>query len=185
MISKNKPKTMGQFLIDLTPLLDVVFILLIVILSFQDSYNKVADEKMAQAEELEQTAKDVLAENESHYEAVQQQLETYEQMYEYVNVITVFANYKPSNRKYRTLHVAVNSNDVWEKEINPSNEDVIWEECRKYIEGVLAGTGENPTIFAIKNEKMLYRDEQSILALYDALNIENKYERNYTETDNE
>ncbi len=204
---KNRPRTLGQFIIDLTPLLDVIFILLIVVLCFQDNYSKEADEKVAAAEQQEQIAvekaeqtektasekiaeirqetEDAMAANDSHYEAVQQQLEVYEQMYDYVNVVTVVASYKPSNRKDRTLHVEINAEDQWEREINPSNEDKVWAECQAHIESVLAGKTGMPTVFAIKNEKMLYRDEQSILELYDKLNIEDKFEKNYTETDDE
>ncbi len=196
MILKNKPKTVGQFIIDLTPLLDVIFILLIVVLSFQNTYSKQADEKIETAEKqaeerleeaakIEQTAKDAMAENNDHYETVQKQLETYEQMYDYVNVVTVFASYRPSNRKYRTLHVEINAREQWEREINPSNEDRIWDECRAYIEGVLGNSEGVPTIFAIKDEKMLYRDEQAILALYEDLNIKDKFEKNYSESDDE
>jgi hypothetical protein len=185
MMLKNKPKTLGQFIIDLTPLLDVIFILLIVVLSFQDNYSKLADEKLENAEKIEQTAKDAMAENNDHYETVQKQLETYEQMYDYVNVVTVFASYRPSNRKYRTLHVEINAREQWEREINPSNEDKIWDECRAYIEGVIGSNENKPTIFAIKDEKMLYRDEQAILSLYEDLNIKDKFEKNYSESDDE
>ncbi len=192
----NKPKTVGQFIIDLTPLLDVIFILLIVVLCFRDNYSKQADERVAEAEKTEaaaveqaeiaeKAAQDIVAENNSHYEAVQEQLEVYEQMYDYVNVVTVFASYKPSNRKYRTLHVEINAEEQWEREINPSNEDKVWDECRRHIESALADRTGIPTVFAIKNEKMLYRDEQSILELYDKLEIEDKFEKNYTETDDE
>lgn len=194
MTGKNKPKFL-EHIIDLTPLLDVIFILLIVVLCYQDSYLKKADEKVADAERTEQTAKeeaaeteksakDAIAETEGRYEAAREQLSTYEQIYDYVNVVSVYASYRPSNRKYRTLHVEINANGPWEKEINPSNEDRIWDECLAYIEDTLKDSA-CPTVFAIRNEKMLYRDEQAILELYDRLNIKDKYEKNYTETDDE
>ncbi len=182
---KNKPKTMGQFIIDLTPLLDVIFILLIVVLSFQNNYIKEADEKVEAAERVEEAANEAITINNDHYTAVQTQLETYEQLYDYVNVVTIFASYMPSNRKYRTLHVEINGNTQWEREINPSNEEKIWDECRTYIESTLSDKSGFPTVFAIRDEKMLYRDEQAILALYDDLDLPNKYEKNYLETDNE
>lgn len=182
---KNKPKTLGQFIIDLTPLLDVIFILLIVILTYQDDFGKKADEALLKAQEIEQQAKDDVAAAESSKNAVQEQLDTYENLYNSVNVVTIYASYVPSNRKYRTLHVQVNANDLWETEINPSNEERIWDECLNYIETEIAKKPGIPTIFSILDEQMLYRDEMSMLDLYDRLSIQDKYIKNNMETDNE
>lgn len=182
---KNQSFSLGQFLIDLTPLLDVIFILLIVVLTYQDGYIKDADDKKAEADKIVQMANDAKAKAESSNETAQEQLDTYANIHDYVNVVTVYASYTPSNIKYRTLHVEINNNDIWEKEINPSNEQRVWEECRTYIEEKLTGLSAMPTVFSIMNEKMLYRDEQAILSLYGDLNIENKFEKNYMETDDE
>ncbi len=182
---KKKPKTLGQFLIDLTPLLDVIFIMLIVVLAYQDNYSKKADTAYNQALQIEQEAKDQVAAAENSNLAAQEQLDTYEHIHDYVNVVTIYASYRPSNIKYRTLHVEINANDPWEKEINPSNEGRIWDECQEYIESELADKSGIPTVYSIRNEKMLYRDEQEILALYEKLNVQDKYEKNNTETDDE
>ena len=182
---KSKPKSLGQFIIDLTPLLDIIFILLIVVLAFQDDFSKETDAVYAQALKIEQEAKDRVSAAENRSAAAQEQLDTYEHIHDYVNVVTIYASYRPSNIKYRTLHVEINANGLWEREINPSNEDLVWDECRNYIETELAEKSGIPTVFSIVNEKMLYRDEQEILALYEKLNIQDKYEKNNTETDNE
>ena len=185
MVLNNKKKTPGQLIIDLTPLLDVIFILLIVVLSFQDNFIKQADEKTEAARSNAEKAEETVAQNEEHYAAVQQQLENYEQLYDFVNIVTIYAGYSPADRRYRTLHVVINGGEQWEKEINPSNEENVWAECKNYIESTLSGKAENPTVFSIKDEKMLYRDEQSILKLYEELNLPNKYEKNYMETEDE
>ncbi|MBO4373853.1 MAG: hypothetical protein J5829_01990 [Lachnospiraceae bacterium] len=182
---KNKPKSLGQFIIDLTPLLDVIFIVLIVVLSFQDDYSKVADDRYTQATQIEQKAKDDISAASASLATAEEHIDTYANMHDYVNVVTIYASYKPSNRKYRTLHVEINNADLWEKEINPSNEDRIWTECQSYIEGKLADNRDLPTVFSIMDEKMLYRDEQSVLSLYENLNIKDKYEKNNMEKDDE
>lgn len=185
MSLKSESKSIGEYIIDLTPLLDVIFILLIVVLCSQENHSRLADEKYAQAEKIELDAIDSKAEAEDYRNAVQKQLENYEQQFDYMNLVTIYASYKPSNRKYRTLRVMINGKEVWEEEINPSNEDTVWDKCQAYIEKSINGDSEIPTVFAISNEKMLYRDEEAILALYDRLDIKNKFERNYTETENE
>ncbi len=193
---KNTPKIMGQLLIDLTPLLDVIFILLLVVLTYESDFDKNAKNEMADAQQIRQEAtareqqvrleaNDAIAEAEGKRDAAQEQLDTYEHLYDSVNVVTIYASYKPSNRKFRTVHVQIGANSAWEKEINPSNEDAVWSECLSYIENQLAGSDGIPSLFSIKNEKMLYRDEQSIMSLYEKLNINDKYLKNYTETDDE
>lgn len=177
----NKTKNVGQLLIDLTPLLDVIFLMLIVVLSYQSNYSNKAEEVYDQAQQIEQDAKDMVADAESKKAVAQEQLDTYEKLDNYVNVITIYASYTPSNIKYRTLHVQINSEDIWEKEINPSNEKRVWEECQNYLESKLTNDSEIPTIFSIMDEKMLYRDEQEIYSLYGRLNIQNKYEKNNME----
>ena len=195
---KNTPKIMGQLLIDLTPLLDVIFILLLVVLTYESDFDKNAKNEMADAQQIRQEAtareqqvrleaNDAIAEAEGKRDAAQEQLDTYEHLYDSVNVVTIYASYKPSNRKFRTVHVQINAEKMWEKEINPSNEDNVWKDCQVYIETEIANNGNNPipTLFSVTNEKMLYRDEQSILSLYEKLNIQDKYLKNYTETDDE
>ena len=181
----NKTKTVGQLLIDLTPLLDVIFLMLIVVLSYQTNYSNNADEVYEKAQQIEQEAKDMVADAKSSNATAQEQLDTYEKLDNYVNVVTIYASYKPSNIKYRTLHVQINSEDIWEKEINPSNEKRVWEECQNYLESNLIKDSEIPTIFSIMDEKMLYRDEQEIYSLYGRLNIQNKYEKNNMEMNDE
>ena len=195
---KSKPNIIGQLLIDLTPLLDVIFIFLIVVLTFQEDFDKSADEKLTTAQQIEQNAnakieqneldvKDAIAEANGRTDTMQEQLDTYMHLYDSINVVTIYASYTPSNRKYRTVHVKINANEMWEKEINPSNEEAVWVECQKYIEDELANSSKLPipTLFSVSNEKMLYRDEQSIMSLYEKLNINDKYLKNYTETDDE
>ena len=50
MGKNKKPKTIGRLIIDLTPLLDVIFIVLIVVLAGQDTFNMEANQKFAEAE---------------------------------------------------------------------------------------------------------------------------------------
>ncbi len=182
---KNKPKSLGQFIIDLTPLLDVIFILLIVILTYQDDYSKKADEAFEEAQRIEQQAKEEVAAIDGINTTIKEQLDTYEHLYNSVNVVTIYADYEVTKRKYRILHVQVNANDLWEKEINPSNEENVWNECLDYIETELSKNTGIPTIFSILDEKMLYRDELSILDLYDKLDVQDKYIKNNMETEDE
>ena len=65
---RNKPKSIAQFIIDLTPLLDVIFILLIVVLSAQHN-NEQIEERYAEASEM----LDEATKKESRFEAMNEQ----------------------------------------------------------------------------------------------------------------
>ena len=147
-----------QVLIDLTPLLDVIFIILIVILSFQNKFEDDAEARILEAE-------DNMAAAESENRALSDHISSYENLDEYMNVVTIHADYVPSNRKYRTIRVLINS-DVKEIDLNPSNTEKAWEECKDYIVNNALLDAEKPVILSIENTSMLYRDELQIEALY-------------------
>ena len=178
MVRKEKKKSIGQYIIDLTPLLDVIFILLIVVLCYQDNFSSEARAEIAAADEKVADITDEKARTDGENTLLSQQLETYENLNNYVDVITIYSNYQPSNRKYRNVYVQINAGDVWEKELNPSNEKAVWSECKEYIEETLADNDEKPVVLSVKDEKMLYRDEQSIEKLYADLELKNKYVKN-------
>lgn len=173
----KKPKSIGQVLIDLTPLLDVIFILLIVVLSYQDNFSEKAEEQISQAEQYYTDAQDAVADAEAKTDTYKEQLENYANLNDYVNVVTIYASYEPSNRKYRTIHIAMNADDMKEIPLNPSNTSEAWAECKSCVEQVI--TDEAPTIISIKNEKMLYRDEESIIKMYESLEATNVYLKRY------
>lgn len=171
----NKRKTFGEFIIDLTPLLDVVFILLIVVLCFQENYSMDADARYEEAVQLEQ---DVITEKEKIEginATLQEQLETYEQILKYENVVAIYASPMPDDRTHRILHVEVNSNEPQTWEIKPGREEQVWLECKNYIESTLSDRTELYTIIKVANEKMLYRDYEKIRnEFFESLNIKYK-----------
>ena len=61
MGKNKKPKSIARLLIDLTPLLDAIFLVLIVVLAGQDNYNTEADKKYAEAEKYVSEILDISA----------------------------------------------------------------------------------------------------------------------------
>lgn len=173
----NKSRSIGQYIIDLTPLLDVIFILLMVVLCYSEDHIEGADKKFEEAQQIEQSAK-------ADMEAKNVQLQASEDS---VNSVVIYAYYDPSNRKRRTLSVIINTGEPVKWEINNTNQSRVWEDCKLYIEENLQKTDTVPTIISIpvKDEKMLYRDEVSIKDLYEKLNIKNKYLSDKAESNDE
>ena len=169
MGKNKKPRSLGRLLIDLTPLLDVIFIVLIVVLAGQDNYSTEADRKYAEAEKY---VKEVNAEN----SVLKEQMSTYSSLNEYFNVVTVYAAYSQENRKLRTIYIKVNTDEPITINLNPSNVSTAWAECRKYIEDKIKEDLSLPMILSINtnsDEKMLYRDEESIHSMF--MDLMNNY----------
>ena len=168
MNNKNK-KTIGQLLIDLTPLLDVIFIVLIVVLVGRDSYNAEADKKYADAEQYVSEADAKVAEMEAKNATYTEQMKAYGEISEYVYLITVYAGYNPANRKFRTIYLMINSDEPKQINLNPSTETDAWAECRTIIEGVIQKNENAQAVLSVStenSEKMLYRDEEAIYSIF-------------------
>lgn len=176
---RNRNKTLRQIIIDLTPLLDVVFILLIVVLSDQDNYRMQAEAKHDEVLQLEQTLKTENA-------TLQDQLDTYEQEQNYVNVVSIHADPLESNRKRRILSVRVNNDEPKTWELDPGREEQVWQKCKEYVEKILSGRTELYTIIKVDNATMLYRDYETIRnSFYESLDIPYKLLTDCMEIDDE
>ncbi len=162
MKKDKKEKSIGKILIDLTPLLDVVFIVLIVVFAGQKN-------KIAESESAKLAAQSSQAAIEAQNAVLDGQMANYEDVNAYFSLISVYAGFDPSNRVRRTVYIKVNDGDIKTVAINPSDADKRWEECEEYIEEVIGREDNLYTILSVNTvseEGMLYRDEQRILKMF-------------------
>lgn len=180
MMNRNK-KTLGQAVIDLTPLLDVVLLVLIVVLCSQSSQ---AGDASAAGQELI-TIQDTNNQLTNEIETLKEQLANFENESEYMNLITVSASFDKSNRKYRTIFLVVNGTEL-KYDLNPSNADAIWNVCRNKIAEIADADPDIPTLISIKDEGMLYRDVVAISDICREIGKEkNVFLKNYLESEND
>ncbi|MCR5329725.1 MAG: hypothetical protein K6E62_00865 [Lachnospiraceae bacterium] len=167
-MNRSRSKGIKQFIIDLTPLLDVIFILLIVVLANGTRSEELANEQFEEAMEVKSSAEQQVNAYKSHFEA-------YSDIDEYFSIITVSAGYHSDNRRERTISIKVNENDEIQFELNPVNQDDQWEKITQDIQKTISAKNDLPAILVlnIKNdEKMLYRDEEAIMRIFDGLKTE-------------
>lgn len=165
---RNKNKSIGRALIDLTPLLDVIFIFLVVVLCFNTNENEEAQAKLSEAKTKFEEAERIEEEAETKLGIMQDHLNNYAEDNDNISFVTIYAEYTPNDRKFRTIHVRVNEQEDYKIPLNPSNTDDAWTECKDYILKFV--DQEKPMMVSIMNTKMLYRDEQKIEHLIDELN---------------
>lgn len=172
MGKNKKPKSIGRLLIDLTPLLDVIFIVLIVVLAGRDTFNANVEQKYAEAEQVQSEAeqKQLEAEQEindmmTNVKTYESQLEVFEELNDQFNVIAVSTYYKLQDRTYRNVIVKTFGNEPVNMELNPSNSDKVWDQFKTIIENVVAEDESKETIISLKieeGEKTLYRDYEKM-----------------------
>ncbi|MBR4780133.1 MAG: hypothetical protein IK014_02095 [Lachnospiraceae bacterium] len=172
MGKNKKPKSIGRLLIDLTPLLDVIFIVLIVVLAGRDTFNANVEQKYAEAEQVQSEAeqKQIEAEQEindmmASVKTYESQLEVFEELNDQFNVIAVSTYYKLQDRTYRNVIVKTFGNEPVAMELNPSNSDKVWDQFKTIIEDVVKADETKETIISLKieeGEKTLYRDYEKM-----------------------
>lgn len=172
MGKNKKPKSIGRLLIDLTPLLDVIFIVLIVVLAGRDTFNANVEQKYAEAEQVQSEAeqKQIEAEQEindmmASVKTYESQLEVFEELNDQFNVIAVSTYYKLQDRTYRNVIVKTFGNEPVAMELNPSNSDKVWDRFKTIIEDVVKADETKETIISLKieeSEKTLYRDYEKM-----------------------
>ena len=172
MRKKGRSRTVRDLIIDLTPLLDVIFIMLIIVLANGDVFSQTAADQMEEARIESQNARQIKDEADQKVNAYQTHFESYEDIDRFFSIITVSAAYDLNNRRNRTVKVKINDDDEMSYELNPSNTKDKWGEFKDLIEGKITQAPELPVVLALnmKNEdRMLYRDEQDIQRIFDEL----------------
>lgn len=157
--------------IDLTPLLDVIFILLIAVLS-QGTVNS---ERVSTAEENTRVAEQLVCELEEKNTILEDKTRELEQKVKdveatasgeggYANFIDISCVPEKDNYKIRKIVLIYNGKEENETyTVNTSNEAETWEKVREKIENMVKRDEKRPTICEISNiDSILFCDKKSI-----------------------
>lgn len=173
--------------IELTSLLDVIFIVLMIVLCNQQINMQVKDrEAKERFEEAEEALLEASAMQEEAYDfvsekaAYEEQLKAYEEMYDGILSVTVYADYSPADVKTRTLRVISGSKELFTGTLTPQSEREVYREFADALRTEIAANEGKPVILTVSTEKILYRDEQSISEVLSELSAESEdiYYRN-------
>ncbi len=186
----------GDILIDLTSLLDVVFIVLAIVLCNQQYQTKTletAEEQLMQERDsIEQKQNEMnererqVAEREeaadSQYVLYKDQLDMKEDLQQYVLTVSVNVGYVTPDMKERNINILLcgeeNPETFHLKGENTEELNTFEEKLKKCIEG----NDDKPVILSLNEdeEKILWRDEKRIKEIFEKLgnNYDNVYEKN-------
>ena len=141
--------------VDLTSLLDVIFIILMVVLCHQqvDANNNQA--VMENLQSQISAAEDAVAENVMYEE----RLDTYENIDEYINLITVYAEYDVSDVTKRYIRIMNGENEIKKIEITPESETEGYAQFEEALKALITESDSTkPVLCSLDLNQILYRD---------------------------
>lgn len=161
-----KKRSAGNILIDLTSLLDVIFIVLLIVTCRLQTVEEAVTEKEVQAQERIDEAR-------SEQELYKEQMESLSNISEYVVVISVNANY---DEDLITRHIRVldSGSGTGVQEIGTlvgQNTEEGLEKLRSYLQSTVEKNPDKTVVISLneKDEDILYRDENSINKIIDEI----------------
>ncbi|MCR4651307.1 MAG: hypothetical protein K5662_06090 [Lachnospiraceae bacterium] len=157
--------------IDLTPLLDVIFIVLMVVMCQQSLSAQTTQEEIDKlTTELEEAVDDS--------EFYKDQLGNYENADQLVAYVTLYADYETDDPATRHVRLAYNSDIAFEEiEITPEKEETAYGDIKDELVAFLTDHKEIPVLITLNENRILYRDQKKMTALFDELDEE--YENFY------
>lgn len=165
---RRKKRHNGDVIIDLTSLLDVIFIVLLVVICYASSLSSnymeqqdVAESKIEEAENAQNVYNDMVKEGNS--------------LIEYVGIIVVRIPPREDDYTKRTIYVLENGEDeLVEYQLEGNNTSTQFDELKSYIEKYIEGHENRPVIISLNDtdEDILYRDEKTVLNMIDELQTE-------------
>ena len=161
-----KKRSAGNILIDLTSLLDVIFIVLLIVTCRLQTVEEAVAEKEVQAQERIDEAR-------SEQELYKEQMESLSNISEYVVVISVNANY---DEDLITRHIRIldSGSGTGVQEIGTlvgQNTEEGLEKLRSYLQSTVEKNPDKTVVISLneKDEDILYRDENSINKIIDEI----------------
>jgi biopolymer transport protein ExbD len=149
--------------LDLTPLLDVIFIVLMVVMCQMSINSESEREKTVEA-------KNAAEEAQAKYEVATTQLENYENEDQLVAFITLNAMYEKNDPKTRHIRLAYNDETLIEDiVITPETQEQAYGQFVEEITSFVQSKEGSPVLLSIDDSRILYRDyrrlEQEIKSL--------------------
>ena len=171
-MKRRRHRAKSDILIDLTSLLDVIFIVLLVVMARQHVMTEKQAEQVEAGISVEE-AQALEAEARAKYELYLEQTEMTDQIGEYICAISVTSTYSETDVTRRKIWFLKKGDAEPSNPIELVGEDVsksmqtFKEELEKYV----LENEDYPVILSLNenNEKILYRDEKAIKKIFEEL----------------
>lgn len=165
MKRQRESKNRGDILIDLTSLLDVIFILLMIVLC---NHQNATNEVLAQQEEAVQLTEQAKAQ----LQLCADQLDTVDTFC----LVSINARYEPNNVTTRHVYVQINGKNIEQIDLRGNNTKEQFDQLEERLKDYIESNEGKPIIFSLNegDESILYRDEKAIQKIFDDLKNSSK-----------
>lgn len=170
----SKMRKRFDTIIDLTALLDVVFIVLLIVICNQQSRTIAAEDavsqKLNEAEQIRVQAEAAASEAEAAQTMYQDRLDSVEHVQELVTVLTVEADYTPGDPSVRHLRLlGMEDAEIAVSELTPDTEEEVYTAFSEDLVNRVEQADGKPVILSLKLDHILYRDEETVRGILTAL----------------
>ncbi|MCR4764236.1 MAG: hypothetical protein K5696_11975 [Lachnospiraceae bacterium] len=159
----NKSHLLGrlQSPIDLTALLDVIFIVLLVVICHQQNLSTQAQARQSDAVTA---AEQALNEANAAKELYEERLDTVTHIQEYVSILTVDIDYQPGNAKERHIRLLKDgvADEIETLTLTPQTEAETFLSLSETLKEILEEAEGKPVILSLDLDQILYRDEEAM-----------------------
>lgn len=170
---KKRRNTRNGVLIDLTSLLDVIFILLLVVIC---SYNYEKQKNVQDAATAQKSLQAAEVDAKSNSKAYSDMIETQDDIQKYVWVASIVAPYEPDDITIRHIKVLTEDNEIISVDFVGNNIEESKKEFKKSLTDYVKKYQDRPVIISLNenDDSILYRDEKEIKTILDDLAHDNK-----------
>lgn len=158
---RKRKSSKGDVLIDLTSLLDVIFIILLIVMWGQNT----AETNLKQAQADTESAK---IQTEAEQKLYEQQLEIADNINQYVFAVSVVVPYDKEDVTHRTIQILKEGKEIESFELVGNNVTEAVEDFKKSLVSYIEQNKTRPVILALNenDDNILYRDEVMVTELF-------------------
>lgn len=168
-MKKRRHRAKSDILIDLTSLLDVIFIVLLVVIIRQHNLTEIQKEQIEASTTAEEERK-AAEEARAKYELYMDQLDTEEQLQKLSGSVSIYCYFNSENERERHVEILQKGSEqeVVSVELWGDNVEDQFEKVRAVLEEYVSANTDIPVYLSLstKEEKILYRDERDILQIF-------------------
>ncbi len=158
---RTRRSSKGDVLIDLTSLLDVIFIILLIVMWGQSTVETNLKQTQAETEYAK-------AQTEAEYKLYEQQLEIADGINQIVFAVSVVVPYDKADVTQRTIQILKEGEEIESFDLVGNNITEAIENFKKSLVGYIEQNKTRPVILALNenDDNILYRDEVMVTELF-------------------
>lgn len=156
-MKRNGKSTRGDIIIDLTSLLDVIFIILLVVLCGQNSVSERLSEREAEAKKKSSEAEVIV-------KLYKDQMDIADSLNQYVWSVSIVVSYDPSEITKRQIRLLKEGEEIECFDLIGNDIDESLTSFRDILSDYIEKNKERPVILSLneEDENILYRDETAV-----------------------